>query len=832
MQPVSRRLPPRFRGPWLVAAVLSSAPVVPAAAQDVEALGDRYGTRPPDGYFETWASDEDAFRFRHGRAARLRARMAGGRATPPGMARALGPREAPLTGTMRIPVILGLFSDSPDASAMRYGAGDVRNSFFGESDGTITDYYREVSGGRFTLLADVWDWTRASFTQAEATGGQSGLTRGTTGAFITQLLSRLPDVDWGQYDNDGPDGVPNSGDDDGFVDVLSVIHPTPGAECGGSERNDRIWSHRWSLRSSAGQAFTTTVAAADGGYIRIDDYVVQPIFACDGSSLSEIGVFTHELGHAFGLPDLYDTNENIDGKHAGAGNWDLMASGSWGCDGQSPESPCHMGAWSKAMLGWVEVETLPGGLDLGTLRLEPVETGGRVYRVDAQDGSGEYFLLENRARVGYDQHLPGEGLLIWQIDEDVVASRWRSNTVNAYAHMGVWLRQADGFNELGTPGGGRGDAEDPFPLESPGRENRAFHAASRPAATSAEGTATGLTLFDIQRAGQDVTFRLLTRFTTLTLRVDGAVVADMLRLNGTQLSGISHVWSSAPFEEHTVEAAAGEELEPGVRRPFRGWDDDPAAPRIRTLVTPLADAEYVARYDGRQVELHLEVTGGVNGVEPGTFRSQPPSEDLWFDEGATITVEAVPTLGFAFQAWTGALAGQPNPAQVTMAAPVSAGAAFVMTYGIAADSIRLHAATTVDQQLPVRDGTDPVVWLLLEGRLPEGLTLDPFGKLKGVALEAGRFPVRLRATDARGLQDEGEVVLDVKEPELELERLAAPFFGTGPALDPLQLDFLDRQGNANGQYDLGDLRVWILAHPELPVTAELNNLLGSGRVGR
>ena len=53
--------------------------------------------------------------------------------------------------------------------------------------------------------------------------------------------------------------MPNSGDDDGYVDALAVIHPTQGEECniGGQ---DRIWSHKWSLLEASGQAFVTSDA--------------------------------------------------------------------------------------------------------------------------------------------------------------------------------------------------------------------------------------------------------------------------------------------------------------------------------------------------------------------------------------------------------------------------------------------------------------------------------------------------------------------------------------------------------------------------------------------
>ena len=38
----------------------------------------------------------------------------------------------------------------------------------------------------------------------------------------------MSDVDFGLFDNDGPDGVPNSGDDDGYVDIVFInLHTSP-----------------------------------------------------------------------------------------------------------------------------------------------------------------------------------------------------------------------------------------------------------------------------------------------------------------------------------------------------------------------------------------------------------------------------------------------------------------------------------------------------------------------------------------------------------------------------------------------------------------------------
>ena len=138
------------------------APVCVLVAQDVEALGERYGTVPPAAYFERLAIDPDAYRFAGGRTDRLRARMAAEAELDPEVLRVLGPRDGPVLGTFRIPVVLGLFSDSPDS--LRYAGDTVQAAYFGDAAGTITDFYDELSGGRAKIVGDVIDWTRASYT--------------------------------------------------------------------------------------------------------------------------------------------------------------------------------------------------------------------------------------------------------------------------------------------------------------------------------------------------------------------------------------------------------------------------------------------------------------------------------------------------------------------------------------------------------------------------------------------------------------------------------------------------------------------------------------------
>ena len=65
---------------------------------------------------------------------------------------------------------------------------------------------------------------------------------------------------------------------------------------------------------------------------------------------------------------------------------------------------------------------------------------------NSHSGTGEYFLVENRQHeAGYDDGLPGCGLLIWHVDESVIYDNTANGNEN---HALVWLEQADGLNEL------------------------------------------------------------------------------------------------------------------------------------------------------------------------------------------------------------------------------------------------------------------------------------------------------------------------------------------------------------------------------------------------
>ena len=73
-----------------------------------------------------------------------------------------------------------------------------------------------------------------------------------------------------------------------------------------------------------------------------------PYYSVEGDEIARLGVISHELGHFFNLPDLYDKN----GRGRGLGNYCLMAN-SWGWDGeQNPGGT--FSCWAKIQMGWIQ----------------------------------------------------------------------------------------------------------------------------------------------------------------------------------------------------------------------------------------------------------------------------------------------------------------------------------------------------------------------------------------------------------------------------------------------------------------------------------------------
>ncbi len=303
------------------------------------------------------------------------------------------------------------------------------NMLNGTTGATMRNYYREVSYGQFDIEVDVFGPFQSSKVMAyygdNAAGGRDNANVSASEMAREAVILANPTVDFSQYDLDG----------DFNIDALFIIHASSGEEQSGYEFD--IWSHKSTIMPGE---------SVDGVFAR--SYSTEPE---DG----RIGVFSHEFGHVLGLPDLYDSNYAVDGESDGIGKWGVMASGSWNGGG---DSPAHFCAWSKIALGWVEPQIVTSDLSLFQLEIPPVWNNTVIYKIWAHDPSQdttEYFLVENRQKSGFDSFLPGDGILIWHINETAPGNRNKTRLM-------VDLEEADGNEELITYGGPKGQAGDPW----------------------------------------------------------------------------------------------------------------------------------------------------------------------------------------------------------------------------------------------------------------------------------------------------------------------------------------------------------------------------------
>ncbi len=399
-------------------------------------------------------------------------------------------------GSIRLPVLLAAYNNIPSTTERQ----QFQDGLFGtRSTGTMAQYFAEVSRGRFMLSGDVHGWyflpqAKSYYTRGGPLGDEALFPESPGGLVAHAVAAADSGVDFGMYDNDGPDGVPNSGDDDGVVDALIVVHGGGDAAAGD---NGNIWSYTGRLGADA---VVTADQSASGGYIRVDLYSLLPELAGNGSFPfpAEIGVFCHEFGHQLGLLDLYPVavNSGEEIVSNGIGIWGLMGFGTQGGDGSSPERPTHPCAWSKLRLGWVE---LAGQDSSGTIALEPVQDSGKVIRVwDNDQRDLSYFLLANRSRTGFDSGLPGEGLLVWHIDG-------RAFNNDSAVHKLVDLEEGDGLDQLDS-GSSAGDSGDPFPGIT---NNISFGAATSPSSRRYGGGPSGVLLSDISMVNGEAVFTLV-----------------------------------------------------------------------------------------------------------------------------------------------------------------------------------------------------------------------------------------------------------------------------------------------------------------------------------
>lgn len=282
-------------------------------------------------------------------------------------------------------------------------------------------------------------------------------------------------------------------------DVFLIFHAGVGRDISlpGSLGNERdlpsVYLSDRALREILGNDLNGLPVNRDGktNTMIMPETESREISTFSGTFLFEItinGLLVASIASHLGLPDLFNTETGL----SAIGRFGLM-------DGQSIFAyngtyPPELSAWEKIYLGWAEPVTLsPGDYDISLVtKLASSVNDTVILKVPLN--SSEYYLIENRNRdanqdgstvsykigdvvftktftkdtTGYrsfdtdslagviidvdefDWALPGNGILIWHIDENVINEKLSANKINTDKNRrGVRLVEADGIPDIG-----------------------------------------------------------------------------------------------------------------------------------------------------------------------------------------------------------------------------------------------------------------------------------------------------------------------------------------------------------------------------------------------
>jgi M6 family metalloprotease-like protein len=384
----------------------------------------------------------------------------------------------PLTGTRKILCILIGFQDSP-FSKTQTEFNNLMNQVgynAGSAIGSVKDFYMQNSYGQLNLDITVVGPYTADHNMAYYGANDAYGNDARPKDLITEAVQKAnPNVNYADFDNNN----------DGYVDEVHVIYAGY-AEAAGAP-TETIWPHK-----------STIDVTLDGKKISAYSCSSELKYAW-GNNISGIGTICHEIGHALGASDFYDTNYGTGGQFEGTGQWDLMAQGSWNGD---EDIPAHHNPYTKTQVfNWATVKSIP--TDNSLVTLGPANSNSNSFYKINTSTSGEYFLIENRQQLGFDFALPGHGMMIYHVHSQIESDKKTINATYPQKFYSVCASAAQDPNNTPDSYGSINSAGCPFPGSS---NKTAFTDNTLPSAKSWLGIASGARVNLITESQNNVMF--------------------------------------------------------------------------------------------------------------------------------------------------------------------------------------------------------------------------------------------------------------------------------------------------------------------------------------
>ena len=311
-------------------------------------------------------------------------------------------------------------------------------------NGSVRDYYRDVSAGKVDYVNEVFGWFRARHPKSwyEGLPGYDG-----SDSLLEEVLVHFDSsVDFSRYDNDK----------DGTVEALSIVYAGAGLNWA-----QGLWPH-------AGWVGKTRDRT------KLDRYQMSDMPGTFG-----IYTFVHESGHMlFGWPDLY---------------W----YGDYCTMGNRPDdqNPVAINDFFRADQGWIPFQDVTT-LDTGVV-VAPADSV--VYRLrNPARPDIEGFAWSYLRNVGRRSVIKGSGLFLQHYDFSISGN-------NSATQLQLRPVQADGLEELQADQWPT-KSNDPKDLFQSGTTDH--FDASFPASKWYSGSASGLVLAQVGKPGTTLSFRL------------------------------------------------------------------------------------------------------------------------------------------------------------------------------------------------------------------------------------------------------------------------------------------------------------------------------------
>jgi len=207
----------------------------------------------------------------------------------------------------------------------------------------------------------------------------------------------------------------------GIVDAINFLY------AGETLYEEWLWPHNYSM-------------TYHHNGMKADLYTIQSLGRTPVDM--KIGTFCHEAGHLIcRFPDLYDygSRDGDSDPSAGMGYYCLMASGSHLNHGRYPAPVC---GYLRNLAGWADNEII-----LNTPGIYQATHGdyNTVHKYLVDNKSNEYFIVENRTRMGLDAYCKSSGIAVYHCDI-LGSNEWQGGTADK--HYQCALIQSDGSRNL------------------------------------------------------------------------------------------------------------------------------------------------------------------------------------------------------------------------------------------------------------------------------------------------------------------------------------------------------------------------------------------------